>query len=177
MSSLRRYAPGFVKHVVWNWKYRSAGIHPEECPRSLLERLRTLEPDARVLDLGCGPGNLRAALRLCGWNGRYIGCDVSEQAIATANRSGDTNAEWHVSTIEDFPTLDEKVNTICLCESIYYVRVGLVPALLERCRESLISPGGQILIRIWHVDQHREYIALLARMGAEAAPPVYTLYS
>jgi trans-aconitate methyltransferase len=163
--------------MVWNWKYRSAGIHPERCPRDLMERLRALEPDATVLDLGCGPGNLRAALRMRGWKGHFIGGDVSEQAIATANRAGDSNAEWHVSAIENFPALGRKVNTICLCESIYYVRVGLVPMLLERCRQSLISPGGQILIRIWDADQHREYIALLTRMGAKAAPPIYTLYS
>ena len=77
------------------------------------------------------------ALRSRGWNGHFIGVDVSEQVIEVAKKSRDNNAEWHVSAIEDFPIPDKKVNIICLCESIYYVKPNLVPALLERCRQSL----------------------------------------
>ena len=123
------------------------------------------------------PGNLRAALRLRGWRGHFIGVDVSKQAIEAARQSEDNNAEWHLSAIEDFPILNKKVSTICLCESIYYVRVGLVPALLERCRRSLASPGGRIIVRIWHTTRHREYIALLSGLGFESALPIYTLYN
>jgi ubiquinone/menaquinone biosynthesis C-methylase UbiE len=112
---------------------------------------------------------------LLGWNGRFIGVDVSKQAIEVAKQSGDINAEWHVGSIENFPIPTEKVSTICLCESIYYVKVGQVPALLERCRQSLASPEGLIIIRIWHTDRHREYIALLAGMGAQCHPPIYIL--
>ena len=176
MSRVRSYAPGFIKQIVWNWKHRRSAIHPEGCPHDLLKHLRTLECSARVLDLGCGPGNLRAALRLCGWRGHFIGVNVPSRPLSDSRQSEDNKAEWHLSAIEDFPILNEKVSAICLCESIYYVRVGLVPAC-QRCRQSLISPRGRIIIRIWHTARHREYIALLSDLGFESALPIYTLYT
>lgn len=177
MSRLRSKVPPFIKRIAWNWKHRTTSINPAGCPHDLLEYLRTLDSNSGVLDLGCGPGNLRAALRLRGWNGHFIGVDVSEHVIEVAKKSESNNAEWHVSTIENFPTPNQKVGTICLCESIYYVNPGSVPTLLERCRQSLVSPGGRIVIRIWHTDQHREYIALLLGLGAQSNPPIYILYN
>ncbi len=125
--------------------------------------------------MGCGAGNLRAALRSRGWIGHYVGIDVSEHVIEkVAAKSEDTNAEWHVSALEDFPILEEQFSTICLCESLYYVEFGSVPTLLARCRQSLVS-GGRIVIRIWHADRHRDCIALLAGLGSQSNPPIYIL--
>ena len=121
MSRIRSYCPAFIKRLVWNWKFRSTRNDPAGCPRDLLDCLHTLDFNSAVLDLGCGPGNLRAALRLRGWNGHFIGVDISEQVIEVASKSESNNAEWHVSTIENFPIPHQKVSTICLCESIYYV--------------------------------------------------------
>jgi cyclopropane fatty-acyl-phospholipid synthase-like methyltransferase len=174
MSKLRSFAPVFMKRIVWNRKHQHSSIDPARCPRDLLECLRTLGSNSSVLDLGCGAGNLRAALRARGWNGHFIGVDVSEEVTEIAQKSDDQNAEWYVSAIEDFPILSQKVDTICLCESIYYVRRLSVPTLLARCRQSLVS-GGRIIIRIWDTEQHREYIALLESLGAQSSPPIYTL--
>jgi trans-aconitate methyltransferase len=174
MSKLRSYVPVFMKKIMWNWKHQRSSIDPARCPRDLLECLRTLESDSGVLDLGCGAGNLRAALRSRGWNGRFIGVDVSEQVMEIARKSKDSHAEWHVSAIEDFPILSQEVGAICFCESIYYVRPSLVPTLLARCRQSLI-PQGQIVIRISDADRHREYVTLLTGLGVESKPPIYIL--
>lgn len=176
MSKLRSYLPVFIKRIVWNLKHRRNSIDPAACPHDVLECLHTLEADSGVLDLGCGTGNLRAALRLRGWNGHFIGVDVSERVIELAKKSEDYNAEWHVSAIEDFAIPNQKVSTICLCESIYYVKLGAVSSLVERCRQSLVSPGGRVIIRIWHADRHREYVALLSGLGAKSNPPIYTLH-
>lgn len=174
MSKLRSYAPPFVKKMVWDWKHRTNHIDPVGCPHEVLDCLSTLEPNATVLDLGCGTGNLRAALRLRGWKGHFVGVDVADKAIELAKGSGDANAEWHVSTIEEFHVPAQKVDAVCLCESIYYVKPQAVPALLERCRQSLL-PHGRIFIRIIHTDRHPEYIELLEEMGAVPKPPMYVL--
>jgi SAM-dependent methyltransferase len=166
--------PVFIKRAVWNWKHQSTGIDPRRCPQDLLEALRTLGADACVLDLGCGPGNLRAALRLRGWKGHFIGVDVSEKVIAVARKAHDSNAEWHAAPIEGFTVPDQKANAVCLCESIYYVKPKSVPLLIDRCRHSLGSPG-RIVIRIWHADRHREYIDILLGLGAQPTPPIYIL--
>ncbi len=175
MSRLRSYAPGWIKRLVWDWKSMNASIEPAKCPHSLLECLGTLlDSNAGVLDLGCGPGNLRAALRYRGWKGHYIGVDVSARSIDAARQSQDNNAQWHVSRIETFPIPNEKVSTICLSESIYYVQIKLIPSLIARCRQCLV-PGGHVVIRIWHADLHREYVTLLRRLGAHCEPPIYIL--
>ena len=174
MSKLRSYVPVFIKRIIWNRKHQGSSIDPARCPQDLLECLRTLGSDSAVLDLGCGAGNLRAALRSRGWNGYFIGIDVSEQVTEIAKKSRDSNAEWHVSAIEDYPILSRRVEAICLCESIYYIRPLSVPALLVRCRQSLV-PEGRIIIRIWDADRHREYVALLESFGAQSKPPIYIL--
>jgi SAM-dependent methyltransferase len=140
----------------------------------VLEVLDKMDRNAGVLDLGCGPGNLRAALRSRGWNGHYVGVDVSEEVIEVAKKLEDNNAEWHVSTIEDFPITSHVVSTICLCETIYYVNPESVSRVLAQCRQSLVS-GGRIVIRIWDTEQHRDYVALIESLGAQSNPPIYIL--
>ena len=174
MSKLRAYAPAWVKRIVWNRKHSGVSIDPVGCPHDLLECLRALDSSASVADFGCGAGNLRAALRSRGWNGHYVGIDTSERAIEEAKKADDKNAEWHVSTIEDFPILAQKVSTICFCESIYYVKVKDVPTVLARCGQSLASEG-RIVIRIAHTERHREYVALLRGVGAQCSPPMYVV--
>jgi 2-polyprenyl-3-methyl-5-hydroxy-6-metoxy-1,4-benzoquinol methylase len=167
MTRLRSHAPTFIKKVVWNWKHRMGIISPSRCPRDLLECLNSLRPDANLLDLGCGAGNLRAALRLRGWKGRFIGIDVSETILDTARMAGDPNSEWHASTIEEFPFPETSVSVVCLCESIYYVKPTSVVRLLDRCRQVIGADGGRIVIRICHSNRHTEHIALLKSLGAQ----------
>ena len=174
MSKLRSYMPAVIKRIAWNWKHRKGRTDPRACPDDLLECLRTVEPDSLLLDLGCGAGNLRAALRLGGWIGHFIGVDVSDEVIEVAKESVDDNAEWHVSAIEEFPFSNARVATICLSESIYYVKPSFVPTLVARCRQCL-APGGRIVVRICHAERHREYIVLLLGLGAESNPPIYIL--
>ena len=118
--------PVFIKRMVWNWKYQSTSMIPPRARMDCWSASVHWSPTPDSLIQGCGPGNLRAALRTRGWNGHFVGVDVSEQVIEVARKSEDTNAEWHVSAIEDFPIPHQKVSTICLCESIYYVDPGSV---------------------------------------------------
>jgi SAM-dependent methyltransferase len=172
--SFRSYAPVFIKRIAWNWKHRGDKVDPAVCPHELVEYLQTVESPAGIVDMGCGPGNLLAALRQNGWNGPFTGVDVSERTIEFARKVADKNADWQVRAMEDFPTLAQKVSTICFCETIYYVKPESVAKVLERCRQSLV-PGGRIAIRIIHTERHREHIDLLLRLGAEDRAPLYVL--
>ena len=175
MSRLRSYAPSFVKKLVWDRKHRTRPIHAESCPADVVEALGNMGPDSVILDLGCGAGNLRAALRLRGWRGHYIGVDVSATAIETARSAGDESAEWYVSPIEDFPLSGRSIDAICFCESIYYVRPGAVPDLLCRCCSTLAQSDSRILVRIWHTDRHLEYVEMLSRLTETDQPPLYAV--
>jgi SAM-dependent methyltransferase len=177
MSRLRSYAPKLIKEIVWDWKHRRSDVNPTFCPHDLLDCLSTLDQNAGLLDLGCGTGNLRAALRMLGWHGHFVGVDVSEIALCTARKSEDKNAEWLVGTIESFPIPRQKVDVVCLCESIYYARPGSIATLIDRCRHSLVPSGGRIIVRIWDADRHHEYVTHLSSLGAQSSPPIYVLHS
>lgn len=49
-------------------------------------RLLADEPDASVIDIGCGYGDFLSFLRAAGHRGRYIGCDVAEPMIEVARQ-------------------------------------------------------------------------------------------
>ena len=61
-------------------------------------RLLHHEPDASVLDLGCGYGDFLTVLRQAGHRGRYIGCDVAQRMIAAATSLHGTGPDrlWHL---------------------------------------------------------------------------------
>ena len=174
--SLRSSAPAFVKKIVWDCKYQNVTTDADTCPSDLLQHLASIKKNASVLDLGCGTGNLLVALRRRGWTGSYFGIDVSEQAIATGRKIGDASARWRASAIEDFKLYPYPgtVDVICLCESLYYVKLNRVDALLAQCLFA-IAPTGKIYVRIVHQDRHRAYVERLKRFGAEADPPLFML--
>ncbi len=49
-------------------------------------RLLAEDPDASVLDVGCGYGDFLPFLRAAGHRGRYIGCDVAPAMVEAARR-------------------------------------------------------------------------------------------
>ncbi len=49
-------------------------------------RLLAQDPDASVLDVGCGYGDFLPFLRAAGHRGRYIGCDVAAPMVAAARQ-------------------------------------------------------------------------------------------
>lgn len=53
--------------------------------RQFLRLLRD-DPDASVLDVGCGYGDFLPFLRASGHRGRYIGCDVAAPMVEAARR-------------------------------------------------------------------------------------------
>ena len=174
VNNIRSSAPPLVKKFIWDRKHRTNSINPAKCPDDLLGCLDSLKSDSAVLDLGCGTGNLRAALRKRGWKGRFIGVDVSQVAIETARKSEDENSEWHVSTIEKFPIPTQMVDAVVFCESIYYVREEALATLLGRCHQPL-TRGGRIISRIWDPHEHHNYVKLLLKLGAEDSSPLYIL--
>ena len=106
-------------------------------------RLGRLEPDAVVLDLGCGAGtDLLIAAQHCG---RAIGVDMTpamlERAATSATEMGLANVELHESLIEALPIPDASVDVV-----ISNGVIDLVPdkdavfAEIDR----VLRPGGRV---------------------------------
>ncbi|MBV9573100.1 MAG: class I SAM-dependent methyltransferase [Acidobacteriales bacterium] len=150
----RSYMPDAIKKILWNRKHKDAPAGAQFCPDDFLELLLSkLKPSSSVLDLGCGSGNLLAALRNRGWQGHYTGVDISDSVIERTKKVGWPNADWVVSSLDDFPAL--KADFACFVESLYYARHPEMA--LQRAREC----APVVLVRIVHSGQHADVVELL----------------
>jgi SAM-dependent methyltransferase len=69
--------------VDWN------SVQSQELRFAQFERLWRHEPEASVLDYGCGYGALASFLRAQGHRGEYVGFDLSEEMIGVARREAE----------------------------------------------------------------------------------------
>jgi ubiquinone/menaquinone biosynthesis C-methylase UbiE len=114
--------------------------------REVVERL-DIQPDQRVLEIGCGPGV--AATYVCERldGGSLTAIDRSPKMIAAATARNAAYveagaAQFLVATLEDLDLGDRRFDTI------FAVRVGLVHREPERARSVAarwLAPGGRIV--------------------------------
>jgi ubiquinone/menaquinone biosynthesis C-methylase UbiE len=106
-----------------------------------------IQPDDRVLEIGCGHGV--AATMVCDRleTGRLTAIDRSEKMVEVAARRNAAHvvagrAEFFVATLEDADLGERRF------DKIFAVRVGLFhrePARAHALAESWLAPGGTVL--------------------------------
>jgi ubiquinone/menaquinone biosynthesis C-methylase UbiE len=110
-------------------------------------RLAGLAPGMRVLDVGCGPGDVVfLAAKLAGPQGTVIGVDTSPEAIERARQRaaaiGLTNVHFVAQDLADAELeLDEPVDALIGRLALQYFAD---PALLLRRLVPLVKPGGLV---------------------------------
>ena len=108
-------------------------------------RLAGLKPGMRVLDVGCGAGDVSfLAARLVGPQGAVIGVDRSPQAIAAAQSRAQqaqlTNVEFHASDLNDLTLVEPVDALIGRLVLMYFPRPAEVLRQLLTC----VKPGGLV---------------------------------
>lgn len=102
-----------------------------------------------ILDVGCGHGRLVSLLGPIGFR-RYVGIDLSREAVARARRSGPANARFHVADFDQWrPT--GRFTVIVFCESLNYAQH---PAGALRRYARSLEPGGAIIVSLYHHPNH-----------------------
>ena len=120
--------------------------------------------EAPVLDIGCGPGRMVAALQRSGR--AALGIDISAVAVAVGRRAGGQVLRRDLA----LPLAGEgRWGTTLLLDGNVGIG-GDVPRLLRRCRQ--IVGGGGLIICETDTDPERDeaYEVVLSRPGRQSAP-------
>ena len=134
-----RYTHGYHEVILEFYRQRTA----EVCAGFLLPHL---QPDASVLDMGCGPGTITVGLarRV----GTVIGVDTSAEVVESARRrareSGAENASFEVGSAYELPFGDRSFDVVYAHQLMQHLS-DPVRALREARR--VLRPGGLVAVR------------------------------
>jgi trans-aconitate 2-methyltransferase len=108
----------------------------------LVQRVPVERP-ARVVDLGCGTGNVTALLRRRWPEARVTGVDASAAMLARA-RASDTGVDWHQAEIGAWSP-PVPVDVLFSNAALHWLddHAALLPRLL-----GLVAPGGALAVQM-----------------------------
>jgi predicted TPR repeat methyltransferase len=113
-----------------------------QTPRRCAEALRRfVEPDAAVLDIGCGTGLSGAALASAGLTD-LVGTDVNTQMLDVARAAGIYRRTWVTDIDDPFPFARGAYDAIA---AVGVIGVGAAPASLLRLALEALAIGGRLV--------------------------------
>lgn len=109
--------------------------------QKLADQVAGLSGKPRLLDLGCGTGEVLAAARDLGWDG--LGVEISREAVKLAQK--ESGMPVICAPFEELSLKTESFDIIHLREVLEHVRQPMV--LLRRIRDWL-RPGGVLYVQV-----------------------------
>jgi len=117
-------------------------IGADSALRELIERA-DLGANDRVLDLGCGTGNLLALLRRTRADVTVLGLDPDAKALARAKRKVDSQVQLDQGFADELPYPDAHFDRVLSSFMFHHIsREQQAAALLEIAR--VLKPGGSV---------------------------------
>lgn len=112
--------------------------------RDVIGRL-PLNKSARILDVGCGQGDLIALMRRHGWT-NVRGIDISEEQVDTARRLGVPDV-MQGDIYEYGPTHSANYDVVLAMDFVEHFDRGEALALFQALRE-MLAPGGCLIMQM-----------------------------
>jgi ubiquinone/menaquinone biosynthesis C-methylase UbiE len=116
--------------------------------------LMDIQPEDRILDLGCGTGWASRRMARIATTGEVVGVDVADEMLRRAEQSSSAfrNVRYAWGSAENIPEADNAFNKILSVESFYYY-ADQGKALDELGR--VMAPGAKLFILInLYKDNH-----------------------
>jgi cyclopropane fatty-acyl-phospholipid synthase-like methyltransferase len=115
--------------------------------------LEVLPLNGKVIELGCGPGNVIKYLRSRRPDLEYLGIDLSP-AMITMAREQNPGVEFRVMDIRDAGLLTEHFDAVMVPFSIPYLSYEDIPGFFTTMAD-LTSPGGFVYLSCMEGERSR----------------------
>jgi len=125
----------------------------------LVEMVEAHAGGGDILDLGCGPGLLSAALAPEAF-ASYLGVDVSAEAIAIANKRASEKVSFQLGDIERLRP-ERSYDLIVFTESIMYVNPTRRLKVLKGYADKL-KPRGRLMVTVVQYQRFEAIFDLIA---------------
>ena len=127
-----------------NYRVFQAGLHSADVEAHLecLNLRHWQEGSKKVLDAGCGVGEVTKYFASKHPDAEFVGLNISSEQIKEAEKNKPDNVSFEISSYENMPFEDETFDFI-----YFYQSIGYRPLLktLEEAKR-VLKPGGKILI-------------------------------
>ncbi len=139
------------------WAAAGRGDEMESHHSDITEQTLTLmdiQPEDRILDLGCGTGWASRRMARIATAGEVVGLDVADEMLRRAEHSSSAfrNVRYAWGSAENIPEADNTFNKVLSVESFYYY-ADQGKALDELCR--VMAPEAKLFILInLYKDNH-----------------------
>ncbi|HSL03446.1 MAG TPA: class I SAM-dependent methyltransferase [Nitrospiraceae bacterium] len=162
---VQRHSTAGMKKRLWDSEFSGGRWDcldntPGDCIYTFLEKYAR---KGSILDLGCGSGNTASELSDAAY-ADYVGVDISDVAIQKAiskTREAQRENKHRFVQSEFFSFVPDKYYDIVLFrDSIYYVPLGRVTAMLKRYANYL-SRDGVFVVRLWGSEKNQSIIDLI----------------
>lgn len=127
---------------------RKWSLYVESTTRETLGRLE-LNPVDRILDVGCGTGELLARIAAKHPEAPLAGLDPVPQMLAEAQAKLSDKVDLRVGWANALPWPDASFDVVVSCNMFHYI-THPVDAIMEM--ERVLVPGGRIVITDWCDD-------------------------
>ncbi len=127
---------------------RKWSFYVDSTTRETMRRLR-LAGTERVLDVGCGTGELLARLAAKYPSARLAGLDPVPEMLEVAKGKLRPGVDFRVGWANELPWPDSSFDVVVSCNMFHYI---IHPVEAVREMERVLRPGGSIVITDWCDD-------------------------